>query len=306
MMGGILPAMTPGIHLLHKPIGPTSFSLVQSCLNQRVARPGHRPPRICHGGTLDPFASGLLLILVEPATRLFDHLHAIPKTYDATVRWGTETDNGDLHGNITFTGDSSTLTPQQLDDALPTFIGWHDQIPHPTSAKRIDGERAYLKAHRGETVIMPPSRVYLHEAHWLSHDLPRESRLQMTVRGGYYVRAMARDLGRLVGCGAHLTALHRSTIGPWNDPGPGNTTEVHARDLLPWAPLRILTDSEVGELRQDRTIPIGELLPPDWPLPPDFPEPNAPIRGFHLDHFCFLLKPHEGQLRALSALRGGL
>jgi tRNA pseudouridine55 synthase len=298
--------MTPGIHLFHKPIGPTSFSVVQSCLNSRIAKPQHRPPRICHGGTLDPFASGLLLILVEPATKLFDHLHAIPKTYDATVRWGIETDNGDLHGKITSTGDASALTPKQLDEALATFIGWHDQIPHATSAKRIDGERAYLKAHRGETVIMPPSRVYLHEAIWLSHDLPRQSRLRMTVRGGYYVRALARDLGRLVGCGAHLTQLHRSSIGPWLDPGERNTTEIHGRDLLPWATTRILTDSEVGDLRQDRMIPTGELFPPDWPLPLGFPEANAPIRGFHLGRFCLLLTPHEGQLRALAALRGGL
>jgi tRNA pseudouridine55 synthase len=298
--------MTPGIHLLHKPIGPTSFSLVQSCMEALVAKPSGRMPRICHGGTLDPFASGLLLILVEPATKLFDHLHAIPKTYDATVQWGRETVNGDLHGAVIFTGDASSLTPQQLDDALAKFVGWHDQIPHPTSAKRIDGERAYLKAHRGETVIMPPSRVYMHEATWLSHDLPRQSRLRMTVRGGYYVRALARDLGRMLGCGAHLNALHRSAIGPWTDPGPGHTNEIHGRELLPWAQTRILTDAEVGDLRQNRTIPTGELIPPGWPLPLGFPEPNSPIRGIHLEHFCFLLTPHEGQLRALSVLRGGL
>src|SRR5438552_18339273 len=84
-------AMTPGIHLLYKPVGPTSFSLVQACLQRNASRAGRRPLRICHGGTLDPFASGLLLILVEPATRLFDYLHAIPKVYEATVRWGVET-----------------------------------------------------------------------------------------------------------------------------------------------------------------------------------------------------------------------
>ncbi|MGA2442628.1 MAG: tRNA pseudouridine(55) synthase, partial [Tepidisphaeraceae bacterium] len=174
--------MNPGIHLVHKPVGPSSFSLVQTYIQAARAQKERRPPRICHGGTLDPFASGLLLILVEPATRLFQYLHAIPKVYDATVRWGVETDNGDPHGRVIFTGDSSGLSPQQLDDALATFVGWHDQTPHPTSAKRIDGERAYLKAHRGETVVMPASRVYLHEARWLSHDLPRQSRLRMSVR----------------------------------------------------------------------------------------------------------------------------
>ncbi len=198
--------MTPGIHLLHKPKGPTSFSLVQACIKSNDKL---KAPKICHGGTLDPFATGLLLILVEPATRLFDHLHAIPKIYEATIRWGIETDNGDPLGRVTFTGDPSPLRPRQLDEALKNFIGWQDQTPPPTSAKRIGGERAYQKAHRGETFDLPPSKVYLHKATWLSHNLPHESQLQLSVRGGYYVRALARDLGRLLGCGAsHRTASH--------------------------------------------------------------------------------------------------
>jgi tRNA pseudouridine55 synthase len=298
--------MNPGIHLLHKPEGPTSFSLVQACIKATEPAPGHKPPAICHGGTLDPFASGLLLILVAPATRLFDYLHAIPKVYEATVRWGVETDNGDPLGRVTFTGDASGLTPQQLDDVLQTFTGWREQTPHATSAKRVDGERAYLKAHRGETVIMPQQQVYLHEARWLSHDLPRESRVQLTVRGGYYIRAFARDIGRLLGCGAHLTQLHRRSIGPWTDPGPDKTVELHGRDILPWTKSRLLNDQDVGDLRRGLTVSGYDQLPPDWPLPPGFPDPAAPIRGFHRDRLCFLLTPHEGRLRLLTPLRSGL
>jgi tRNA pseudouridine55 synthase len=298
--------MTSGLHLLHKPLGPTSFSLVQSCIQTASTQPGRRRVKFCHGGALDPFAHGLLLILAGPATRLFDHLHAIPKVYEATVRWGIETDNGDPLGAPTFTGDASALSPQQLEDALATFIGWQDQTPPATSNKRIGGERAYVKAHRGETVILPPSRVYLHEARWLSHDLPRQSKFQITVRGGYYVRALARDLGRLLTCGAHLTTLHRSAIGPYTDPGPGREVEVHGRDLLPWAPMRILSDQEVGDLRQVRTIPIMNLLPPDWSLPPGFPDPKAPIRAFHQDRLVFLLQPQRDRLAILTAFPGGL
>jgi tRNA pseudouridine55 synthase len=262
--------------------------------------------KICHGGTLDPFASGLLLILVEPATKLFDHLHAIPKIYEGTVRWGIETDNGDPHGKIISTGDPSFLSPKLLDDALQKFIGWHEQIPHATSAKRIAGERAYVKVHRGETVIMPPSKVYLHEANWLSHDLPNESRLRLSVRGGYYVRALIRDLGQTFGCGAHLTHLHRHAIGPWFDPGEERTIALSGRDILPWCCTRILTDQEVGDLRAGRDIPLGELLPPGWSLPKNFPDPQAPVRGFHHDKFSFLLTCREKQLRPFSAWRGGL
>jgi len=298
--------LTPGIHLLHKPPGPTSFSLVQECLKSAAADKSRKPPKICHGGTLDPFAEGLLLILVEPATRLFDHLHAIPKVYEATVRWGVETDNGDPHGKVISTGDASNLNEQQLEDALKTFIGWHEQIPHPTSAKRVGGERAYLKAHRGDVFDMPPARVYLHEAAWLNHELPNQSKLRITVRGGYYVRALARDLGRLLGCGAHLTTLHRTAIGPWRDPGPGRTVTLHHHDILPWANWRDLTDQEVGDLKHEQTIPLEPLSPPDWPLPEGFPDPESPIRGFHLGKLCFLLQPHEGGLRLLAPLRGGL
>jgi tRNA pseudouridine55 synthase len=298
--------MTPGIHLLHKPVGPTSFSLVQASIASAESSHGKKHPKICHGGTLDPFASGLLLILVAPATQLFDHLHAVPKVYEATVRWGIETDNGDPLGRPTFTGDSSTLTPTQLEAALAAFIGWHAQTPPATSNKRIAGERAYQKAHRGETVVLPPSRVYLHEARWLAHDLPHESRLHLTVRGGYYVRALARDLGKLLGCGAHLTSLHRTAIGPWPDPGPARTIELRGRDILPWAAGRLLSDEEVGHLRQGRSIAAASLLSPDWPVPPGFPDPQAPIRGFHLGRFAFLLRAADDGLRLLSEFRGGM
>ena len=153
---------------------------------------------------------------------------------------------------------------------------------------------------------MPPSRVYLHEAHWLSHDLPHESRLQITTRGGYYVRALARDLGRLVGCGAHLTQLHRAAIGPWNDPGPDRVIEVHGRDLLSWAAARVLSDQDVGDLRRGETIPLMKLIPPDWPVPAGFPDPEAPIRGLHQGRLVFFLCAEGFRLAATEEFRGGL
>ena len=298
--------MTPGIHLLHKPAGPTSFSLVQQCIASLGDQRGKVRTRLCHGGTLDPFADGLLLILVGQATKLFDHLHAVPKVYEATVRWGVETDNGDPLGRVVSEGDASALTPTQLDETVARFVGWRDQVPPATSAKRIDGERAYAKAHRGEHVELPPSRVYLHEATWLRHDLPRESTLRLVARGGYYVRSLARDLGRALGCGAHLSALRRTAIGPWTDPGPGSRVELHDRDLLPWAPSRELSDHEVGELRQARPIPAGELLAPDWRVPERFPKPEAPVRGFHGGKLVFLLLREGERLGVITALSGGL
>ncbi len=298
--------LKPGIYLAHKPVGETSFSLVRAAMEElQAARPGKRTP-VCHGGTLDPFAEGLLLLLVGQATRLMDLIHPIPKRYVAEVVWGTETDNGDLLGRVVHQGDTSHLTPAALDAALAGFRGWHDQVPPATSAKKVGGEPAYRKAHRGEEVVLPPSRVYLHEARWLAHELPRSSRLELTCRGGFYVRALARDVGRVLGCGAHLSRLLRTAIGPWEDPGPGRRMELHGRELLPWCATRELSDAEVGELRRERLIPRGRLLAPDWRLPVGFPDPDAPVRGFHQGRLVMLLREREGQLASESELRGGL
>uniref|UniRef100_UPI001F07E780 tRNA pseudouridine(55) synthase TruB n=1 Tax=Myxococcus vastator TaxID=2709664 RepID=UPI001F07E780 len=298
--------LSPGIYRVHKPVGATSFSVVQRFMEEaKAAQPGKRIP-VCHGGTLDPFAEGLLLVLVGQAPRLFELLHAVPKVYEAEVIWGTETDTGDLHGRPVLQGETAALTPESLDAALASFVGWREQVPPATSAKKVGGEPAYRKAHRGEAVELPPSRVYLHAARWLSHDLPRASRLWLSCRGGYYVRALARDVGRALGCGAHLSTLRRAAIGPWADPEPEQRGWLHGRELLPWARVRTLTDAEVGELRRERPIPASGLLPPDWKLPPGFPDPEAPVRGFHQGRLTFLLRERDGALWSELELRGGL
>ena len=289
--------MRAAIHLVHKPVGPTSFSVVRDFKTRMDAR-----VKVCHGGTLDPFASGLLLILAGGATKLFEHLHAVPKVYEATVRWGVETDNGDPFGKVEFEGDVTGVTERRLEEVLTEFVGWKEQRPHTTSAKRVGGERAYVKAHRGEAFEMPLSRVYLHEATWLSHELPRESRLRIVVRGGYYVRALARDLGRVMGCGAHLSALRRVAIGPWEDSGEGATVEVRGRELLPWLASKELTDQEVGELRAKREIAKGTLLPGPWSAPEGFPVDAELVRGMHLERLRYLLKARDDKLRAMSVV----
>src|SRR5438067_9224923 len=136
--------MTPGIYLVHKPVGQTSFALVQAFMEE-VRASGLRRDKLpaCHGGALDPFAEGLLLILAGQATRLMDLLHPVPKTYVAEIAWGVETDNGDLLGRTTGTADPLILTPALLDKALAEFVGWRDQVPPAYSNKRIGGERAY-------------------------------------------------------------------------------------------------------------------------------------------------------------------
>ena len=301
-----------GIYLAHKRRGETSFSLVHE-LMEAVRLAGIRKLPVCHGGALDPFAEGLLLLLAGPATRLMEFLHPVPKAYLAQIEWGTETDNGDLLGRVIASGDCSALTPALLDAALVPLLGWTGQVPPAFSNKRVDGERAYLKAHRGEEVLVPPSRVYLHEARFVSHELPLRSSLSLTCRGGYYVRSLARDLGRALGCRAHLSALRRTAIGPWLDPGDSKPPGIESRApdsglasaqdvslasapdgriaarisihlsgeaLLPWLPSRLLTDREEKLVAMEKPIGKGELRPPSWPLPEGFPgEPQ--VRALH-------------------------
>ncbi len=301
----LAPRPSAGIYLVHKPAGPTSFRVVQRFHAALEATPGRRL-QVAHGGTLDPFAHGLLLVLVGQATRLFNHLHDVPKVYEAELGFGAETDTGDLLGRVVGGAPqrAAAVTPSEVEAASRALLGWTEQVPPSTSAKRVDGERAYARVHRGERVTLPPSRVYLHEARWLGTD-----RVRLVVRGGYYVRAFARDVGRALGCGAHLKALRRAAIGPWEDPGPllGEHGPITGDGLLPWLPSRLLSDAELGALRVGEAIAAGGIQPASWRQPAGFPWPDGPVRGLHQGRLGMLLGPAaEGdeRLRSMAELRG--
>jgi tRNA pseudouridine55 synthase len=300
--------MDPGIYLVHKPVGQTSFSLVLAFMDE-VRRSGIRRDKlpVCHGGALDPFAEGLLLLLAGQATRLMDLLHAAPKTYVAEIAWGAETDNGDPLGRVVARADPDRLSASALEDALAPFAGWRDQVPPATSNKRVGGERAYLKAHRGESFELPPSRVYLHEARWLSHDLPRASTLRLVTGGGYYVRSLARDLGRATGALAHLRTLRRTGIGPWNDPPGGERPLIQGAKLFPWCASLRIDVRELAALRGSRPIPARAAEPPEWPLPAGFADPaSLPIRALHDGALVAILRERAGELAPDPVLRAPL
>jgi tRNA pseudouridine55 synthase len=127
--------------------------------------------------------------------------------------------------------------------------------------------------------------------------------LRLVTRGGYYVRALVRDLGRELGCRAHLTALRRVSIGPWGDP-PGEVQIISGHSVLPWAPRRELTDEEERRIRGGAAIPRGDLGEPEWRCPPGFPDPDAPLRAMRRGRLEALLRESpEGLVRAMD-LRG--
>lgn len=232
------------VWLVDKPVGATSASVVEAF---RAAHRGNFTLKVSHGGVLDPFADGLLVLLVGAANRLFDALHEVPKRYVATVAWGRETETGDAAGATVLEADPQALTPQRLEAALAAMVGPQRQTPPNTSNKRVDGERAYVRAHRGERFTLPAQPVVLHEARWLSHALPRASVLEVSVSAGFYVRSLAIDLGRGLGVGAHLAALRRTQLGPWAP--PPRPLQLTGREVLPWLPVRELDDAAWGALR---------------------------------------------------------
>lgn len=195
-----------GILLLDKPEGPTSHDLVG--LVRRVT--GYR--KVGHGGTLDPFASGLLVLGLNSATRLLGYLSEGEKSYHARIHFGYSTDTDDGTGEILERGECS-FDRAAVDAALPAFLGEIDQVPPVVSALKVNGERAYaVYRDRAEKPALKSRRVQIFELEVLDF-APPVLELRVRCGGGTYVRALARDLGEALGCPAHLATLRRESVG---------------------------------------------------------------------------------------------
>ncbi len=234
----------PGaVFLVDKPTGPTSHDVVRDIRRWTGLR------RVGHGGTLDPLASGLLPIFVGAATRLNEYLSPYRKSYEATILLGQATDTDDSEGRVIASAAVPDLTPQQLDLALRPFRGDIEQVPPQFSAIKRDGVAAYRSARAGERVEMEARAVTVHELDAVSIDLPRVT-LAMSVSTGTYVRAIARDLGQALGCGAHVVEMRRTAIGAIR------ADEAHA-------PMELQAAAEAGEIWSLSVSPAD--LFPDWP-----------------------------------------
>ncbi len=197
-----------GVLVIDKPEGPTSHDIVAAARRLLGVR------QIGHTGTLDPMATGVLPLAVGRATRLVQFLTGADKTYDATVRLGVVTDSYDRLGTI-IASDAPASWPDaaDLDQALDAFRGAFLQAPPPYSAKKIDGIRAYVRARRGDTSVLPaPVPVHVRALELLGY-APPLVRVRLTCSPGFYVRALAHDLGGRLGTGAILDALRRTASG---------------------------------------------------------------------------------------------
>ena len=191
--------------MVDKPAGKTSHDVVQHVRRALGIR------AVGHTGTLDPFATGLLVVLVGRATRLARFVEAQPKTYLATARLGVRTSTDDLTGEVIGTS-PEIVSEATIRDGLSSFLRSRSQLPPQFSAKRVAGERSYRKARRGETVELAEVPIRVHEVALLAYE-PPDFDFRIRVSAGTYVRAIARDLGAELGVGAHLRALRRESIG---------------------------------------------------------------------------------------------
>lgn len=200
-------AVAGGLLLVDKPAGASSHDAV------RLARRALGERRIGHAGTLDPFATGLLVLLVGPATRALPYLDGEPKVYAARIRFGTETDTDDVTGAPTRSAPAPAT--DSIAPALRSFVGVGEQVPPAYSAKQVGGKRAYAMARRGEAPVLAPVRVTVHD--WQLERVDGDAiDTLVTCSGGTYVRALARDLGRYLGSAAHCASLRRLRSGPFD------------------------------------------------------------------------------------------
>jgi len=205
--------MDDGILLIDKPTGMTSFGVVAR-VRRVLSEKAGKKVKVGHTGTLDPFATGLMIIVVGKECKNADKYSKHDKVYEATIRLGQASTTGDPEGEIT---DVSDTVPELVDikKALVAFTGEITQTPPIYSAIKINGERAYKLARKGEKIDMPSRRVNIYSLDLVSYDYP-ELKIRAHVGSGTYIRTLAVDIGQRLGTGAYCTDLRRISISEWD------------------------------------------------------------------------------------------
>jgi len=232
-----------GVLVVDKPISMTSHEVVQ------VIRRGTGIRRAGHTGTLDPRASGVLVVLLGPAVRLSEYVSASDKRYQAVILLGKTTDTYDADGQVLTSNPVDNVTEEQFEETLQQFVGEIEQVPPPYSAIKIKGRKAYEMAREGEEVDLQPRKINVYSLELLEW-APPEAVIDVYCSSGTYIRSLANDLGKVLGCGAHLVGLRRTKSGRFT-----------LRDAVPLRKLREAFDD--GSWYQ-YVIPAAEALS-DWP-----------------------------------------
>ncbi|MBP7092275.1 MAG: tRNA pseudouridine(55) synthase TruB, partial [Anaerolineaceae bacterium] len=232
-----------GVLVVDKPVGMTSHDVVQ------IIRKGSTIKRAGHTGTLDPRASGVLVVLLGPAVRLSEYVSASDKRYQAVIMLGTTTDTYDADGRTTSSAPVN-ISEEEFNNELQKFVGQIEQVPPPYSAVKVHGQKAYDIARRGEEVELAPRIIHVYSLELLEW-APPEVVIDVYCSSGTYVRSLVNDLGSRLGCGATLSGLRRTKSGRFT-----------LRDAVP---LRKLNEAFADGSWYQYLIPAAEALS-DWPM----------------------------------------
>ncbi len=268
-------AVTPldGVLLVDKPEGPTSHDIVA------IARRALGLKRIGHAGTLDPMATGLLVLMIGRATRLATFLSGMDKTYRGTLRLGVATDTFDRDGTPVGPPRPVQADEAALRAAFERFQGTVTQVPPVFSAKKVHGTPMYRLARRHKPVSPTPTMVTFRKLEFLGFS-GTEVTFEAQVSAGTYLRSFAHDLGEILGCGAHLDLLRRTAAGPFTVEGavtpdeikalgPGSAARITPMDEIPLGiPTLVLTPAGTHAIRHGRPCGLSEVATPHPPLPP--------------------------------------
>lgn len=253
-----------GIVLIDKPIGFTSHDAIARLRRKFDTR------RVGHAGTLDPLATGLLVVAVGPATRFLQYLPLEPKEYVGTIKFGVETNTQDAEGDVVAERPLPKNLLFEFEMVLPQFKGLIQQLPPLFSAVKKEGKPLYVYARKGIDVEREPRTVHIGEVEVLDVR-PDELDFRVTCSGGTYMRTWAHDIGQAIGCGAYLSALRRTKVGKFLLQNAVPLEEAKLDDIMPLAdalppvPLVSLNDVQVNAIRHGqpvglRPVPVGSVV----------------------------------------------
>lgn len=221
-----------------KPYGWTSFALVAKVRYLLCRKLGVKKLKVGHAGTLDPLATGVLVICTGKATKRIEELQAHTKEYVATLRLGATTPSFDLEKPIDAEYPTDHITRELVEEVLSRFVGTIEQVPPVFSACKVNGSRAYDLARKGETVELKAKTLVIDEMELLRCELP-EIEIRVVCSKGTYIRALARDIGEALHCGAHLTALRRTRVGEVKADDC-----LHVEDFPEWLESQVIETNE--------------------------------------------------------------
>jgi tRNA pseudouridine55 synthase len=255
-----MPEPASGLVVVDKQAGMTSHDVVARVRRLADTR------KVGHAGTLDPMATGVLVLGLNRATRLLGHLTLTDKRYAATIRLGVSTTTDDAEGDVTAATPTDALTDASVREALAAFVGEIDQVPSAVSAIKIAGKRAYARVRDGEVVELPARQVTVHSLDVVSTSLGGAAEVDIEVHcsSGTYIRAIARDLGEALGVGGHLTALRRTAVGPFGIDSAHTLDELaESFAMTPisdavraWFPVHDLDDAGAAAVRVGRPLDL--------------------------------------------------